>query len=310
MVTNRTCSTRVGVFQTREAADKAIADLRAAGYRDDQIGLVAKDTRGNTVRTDGAGTNKAGEGAAIGAAAGAATGAAVGAGILAGIIPVIGPVLAIGTLGTILVNAAGGAAIAGLAGALIGWGIPEEDAKYYEGEVNAGRYVVTADCRDRTDDADQVLSRHGGYSRQTSAMPASAVSRASEQRTVQVHEEQLRVQKTPVQAGEVRVHKEVHTEHQNIQVPVKREEVVIERRPAHGPASTSDIRAGEEVRIPVREEQVRVTKENVVKEEVVVGKRKVTDTQQVKGEVRKEDVKIEKQGDVIIRDKSSTGKKR
>ena len=49
---------------------------------------------------------------------------------MAGVILVIGPIMALGTLGTILTNAAGGAAIAGLTGALIGWGIPEEDAKY------------------------------------------------------------------------------------------------------------------------------------------------------------------------------------
>lgn len=166
---NKACSTRVGVFKTREAADKAIADLRAAGYRDDQIGLVGKNAKGKTVRTDGPGETNAGEGVVIGAVAGAAGGAAIGVGILAGVIPVIGPVLAIGTLGTILLNAAGGAAIASLAGGLIGWGIPEEDAKYYEGEVNEGRYLVTADFSGRKDDAESVLSRHGGYNRTTAS---------------------------------------------------------------------------------------------------------------------------------------------
>src|SRR5206468_12801907 len=103
---------------------------------------------------------KAPEGAAIGAAAGAAGGAAVGAGILAGVIPVIGPVLALGTLGTILVNAAGGAAVAGIAGALIGWGVPEEDAKYYENEVAAGKFLVTVAAKDREDEAWAVISRN------------------------------------------------------------------------------------------------------------------------------------------------------
>ena len=103
---------------------------------------------------------------AIGAAAGAVSGAAVGAGILAGVIPVIGPVLAIGTLGTVLLNAAGGAAIAGIAGALVGWGIPEEDAKYYENEVKAGRFLVTVECG-YGDDARDILKNHGGYSRAT-----------------------------------------------------------------------------------------------------------------------------------------------
>jgi len=160
------CNTTVGVFATRAAADNAIAELKSAGYRDDQIGLVAKDSSGRTVKRDGSGAEEtnAGEGAAVGAAAGALGGAAVGAGILAGVIPVIGPVLAIGTLGTILLNAAGGAAIAGVAGALIGWGIPEDDAKYYEGRVQAGHYLVTVECG-QGDDARDLLRRHGGYDR-------------------------------------------------------------------------------------------------------------------------------------------------
>ena len=51
------------------------------------------------------------------------------------------------------------------AGALIGWGVPEEDAKYYESEVSAGRYLVTVDAGDRSDDAYGVFTRHGGYDR-------------------------------------------------------------------------------------------------------------------------------------------------
>ena len=66
MVTAKVKPTTVGVFVTREAADRAVADLKKAGYRDDQIGLVGKNAQGKTVKTDGAGGTKAGEGAAIG----------------------------------------------------------------------------------------------------------------------------------------------------------------------------------------------------------------------------------------------------
>ena len=177
VLTNKTCSTKVGVFATKAAAEKAVADIRELGYRDDQIGLVARDASGNTVKTDGAGETNAAEGAAIGAAAGAGVGGLVGLGILSGVIPVIGPVLAIGTLGTILLNAAGGAAIAGLAGALVGWGIPDEDAKFYESEVQAGRYLVTVDCGERTD-AHVVFARHGGYDRATAPATNGATSSA------------------------------------------------------------------------------------------------------------------------------------
>jgi hypothetical protein len=165
MATATVRSTTVGVFATREAAERAIADLKRAGYRDDQIGLVGKNADGKTVKTDGAGDTHAGEGAAIGAATGAGAAALVSLGMSFGVIPVIGPILAVGPLAAALISAAGGAAAAGIAGALIGWGIPEEDAKYYEGEVKAGRYLVTVDRGDRADDARGVFTRHGGYDR-------------------------------------------------------------------------------------------------------------------------------------------------
>ncbi|HEY1188265.1 MAG TPA: general stress protein [Gemmata sp.] len=160
------CNTTVGVFSSRDAAERAIDELKREGYRDDQIGLVGKDASGKTVRTDGSGTQNtnAAEGAAIGAVAG---GGALALGSLAvsfGVIPVIGPVLAMGPLAAALVSAAGGAAAAGVAGALIGWGIPEDDAKYYEGRVQAGHYLVTVECGEGGDARD-LLGRHGGYNR-------------------------------------------------------------------------------------------------------------------------------------------------
>ena len=121
---------------------------------------------------------------------------------------------------------------------------------------------------------------------------------------MQVKEEEMRVRKQPVETGEVRVRKEVHTEHRTVEVPVKKEEVVVERHPASGrAASTSDLKSGEEIRVPVREEQVHVEKTPVVKEEVTIGKREVTDTERVSGTVRKEELKVEKKGDVDLKNK-------
>ena len=67
-----------------------------------------------------------------------------------------------------LAGAGAGAATGGLVGALIGWGIPEEDAKYYEGEVKAGKYLVTVEGGNRASDARTVLTRSGGYERSSS----------------------------------------------------------------------------------------------------------------------------------------------
>lgn len=163
----------VRAFTTRAAAEDAVRDLRAAGYKDSQISLVGKDAQGNAVREDGAGADvtakRVSEGAAIGAATGAAGGALVTLGLLTGVIPVLGPVVALGALGTTLLNAAGGAAAVGLAGALAGWGLSESDAKYYENEVANGRFIVTVD----TDEPQvrNVFDRHRGYDRTTA--PAS-----------------------------------------------------------------------------------------------------------------------------------------
>jgi uncharacterized protein (TIGR02271 family) len=121
------------------------------------------------------------------------------------------------------------------------------------------------------------------------------------QQTIQAREEKLRVNKQPVQTGEAVVRKEVHTEHKTIDVPVQREEIVIERHPASHQTSAGHIHEGQEIRVPVSEEQVNVDKETVVKEEVSLGKRKVQDTKQVEGTVRKEDIKVETKGDVNVR---------
>jgi uncharacterized protein (TIGR02271 family) len=120
-------------------------------------------------------------------------------------------------------------------------------------------------------------------------------------RTIRLREERLKVNKNPIETGNVIVRKEVHTDHQSIDVPVAREEVVIGRRPASGHASGGEIR-DEEILIPVTEEKVNVSKDTVVKEEVSVGKRKVQDTVRVGGAVRKEELKVDRHGNVNVED--------
>jgi uncharacterized protein (TIGR02271 family) len=307
----------IGIFESRTQADRAMKDLRAAGFKEGEIGLVARDHRGQATRVDGGGDTYADEGAVAGAVAGAGAGALVGVGVLAGVIPVVGPVLAVGTLGTILLNAAGGAAIAGIAGALIGYGIPEEDAEYYESEVKAGRFLVTVEANGREAEARSIMNRTGGYDRHgwlavradRDHILETGGFRAGDGRTVQLREEHLKPRKETVPAGEVGIRKVVRTEHRTVTVPVEREEVVVERRPASGRAVGGDIRA-EEIRIPVREERVKVDKEAVVREEVHVGKRKVQDQKTVSGDVRKEELVVDSEGSARVRQTGRPGEKR
>jgi uncharacterized protein (TIGR02271 family) len=292
-----TRTTIVGVFDDQAHAQAAVAELRRLGFREDQIGVISHDRTTSTKTTGDRGTHMA-EGAAAGAAAGAGIGALWALGIAAGMLPAIGPVIAGGLLASVLASAAGGAAAAGLIGALIGLGIPEEEARYYEGEFKAGRTLVTIKANGRYDEALAVVRRHGGYDRST--------GRTTTGETIKVHEEELKARKHPVETGEVRVRKDVVTEHKTLDVPVKREEVVVERHPASGTASSSDIRPGQEIRIPVKEEKVTVEKQPVVTEEVRVGKQQVTETERVAGTVRKEKVEVEKEGDVNVRGSLST----
>jgi len=310
--------TVVGVFSDRTKAQEVIAELKRAGFRDDQIGLTSGGTHGDTDSSDAKG-NYAGEGGVAGVATGAGLGALWGLGILAGVLPAIGPAIAGGTLAVLLSSAAAGAAAAGLAGTLVGLGIPKEEAEFYEGEVKAGRTIVTVNANGRNAEALAILRRFGGYDMSsrgegsmtsalgTSASGTSALKdqsqaacaatlKGGDQRTIQAKEEKLEVRKHKEQTGSVTVRKEVHTEHKTLEVPVEREEVVIERHAVSGKTASGSIGKSEEIRIPVSEEHVHIEKTPVVTEEVTVGKRKVKDSERVGATVRKEEIKVDKVG--------------
>jgi uncharacterized protein (TIGR02271 family) len=305
--------TVVGVFTDHEQARKATHALKDAGFTEDQIGVASAKRHAD--RADGGiaeddDDDYTGEGAIAGVATGAGLGALWGLGILAGILPAIGPAIAGGTLGILLSSAAAGAAVAGLAGALVGMGLSREEAEFYEGELKAGRTIVTVNAGQRRADAVRLMRQFGAYdiSNKESIHEQESGERATGMagNTVQAHEEKLRVSKTPVQTGEVKIRKEVHTEHKTLDVPVSHEEVVIERRPASGKeVSASGLKPGQEVRIPVREEEVNVQKETVATEEVSVGKRRVQDTKHVDETLRKEEIKVETEGDAKVRNRRS-----
>jgi uncharacterized protein (TIGR02271 family) len=219
-------------------------------------------------------------------------------------------------------------AFKGLDQTLVELGVPRNEALCYEREFQKGATLVTVTAAANKDKACEILRRHGGFERKmdfgpaTSAPAAHAAAshtaashtaashkaplhtdsalREGEQETaapsIQLRAEELQVRKNRQQAGEVTLKKEVHTEHKTIDVPVEREEVVIERRPAKGhvPASKEPLKEGETIRVPVSEEHVEVIKTPVVTEEVAIGKKKVKDTKRVSADVSKEELKVER----------------
>jgi uncharacterized protein (TIGR02271 family) len=108
-------------------------------------------------------------------------------------------------------------------------------------------------------------------------------------------EEELEARKRVREAGEVTVRKEVVTEHRQIDVPVLKEEVHVERRPASASSAPEGASFEEEtVRVPVREEEVEITKRPRVREEVRVSKTARQQEQRVEGDVRREEARIDR----------------
>jgi uncharacterized protein (TIGR02271 family) len=296
--------TAIAIFNDRAEAQRAIAELKRAGFSDNEIGVTARggDTDGGHTLDTGKGETHAKQGAIAGVSAGAGVGALWGLGILAGVLPAIGPAIAGGTLAAILSSAAAGAATAGLAGALIGLGIPEEEAEYYDQEFRAGRIVVTVQADGRLAEAQAILQRNRGYDmrsapdRTASSGMRQETARTDGGRTLEAREEELRIRKRPVQTGEAEIHKEVRTERRSVDVPVRKEELVVERHSVGRQAASGPVGENETVRVPLSEERVEVEKTPVVTERVTVGKRAVEEDETVDATIRKENIKVDKRG--------------
>jgi uncharacterized protein (TIGR02271 family) len=205
---------------------------------------------------------------------------------------------------------------------LIDLGVPENDASSYQREFEAGRAIVAVLASRRLDEARSILATYGGYgasksssdydagrsSAQTSEYATNTTSTdipqtdAEGEQRLKLREEQLNVQKQPVETGEARLRKDVVSEQQSVDVPVTHEEVYIERRPGSGQPSDAPIgESGETYRVPVREEQVTTSKQTVETGEVAIGKKQFQDTQRVSDTVRREEARVESEGDVNIR---------
>jgi hypothetical protein len=138
----------VGTFPTRQDAEAALIELRDAGFNMDRVSAIAQSPKADEQLGDvevKSSSQRAKEGAEIGAVMGATTGGILG---LIGSISILAiPGVDVATevavlLGNALLGSGVGAAGGSLVGALIGWGIPEEQAVYYDELLSQGSYVV------------------------------------------------------------------------------------------------------------------------------------------------------------------------
>jgi hypothetical protein len=153
-----------GIFPSRTRAEQAVDALMAAGFRSSDISILAPDQ--NTTKELATEKNtKAPEGTTTGAATGGAIGGTLGllAGIGALAIPGLGPFIAAGPIMGALAGLGAGAAAGGLIGALVGMGIPEYEAKRYEGRVKNGGILLSVHCDDSdcVSKAKDILKRVG-----------------------------------------------------------------------------------------------------------------------------------------------------
>ena len=148
----------VGLFYSRDEAEKALRALKDDGFDMNRVNVIAKDA---DKVTESAGVDVGydeGNNAAEGAGAGATSGAVLGGigGLLIGLgtlaIPGVGPIIVAGeaasTIATTLAGAGIGAAAGGIIGGLVGLGIPEDKAKIYSDRVKGGSYLVMVNGTD------------------------------------------------------------------------------------------------------------------------------------------------------------------
>ncbi|MET4655548.1 uncharacterized protein (TIGR02271 family) [Exiguobacterium sp. PvP048] len=202
------------------------------------------------------------------------------------------------------------------AGAFSGMGLDRTESEEYRRQVQNGKLVLYVDSEygDSYEKHNQSygvasdMNGNQGYgttsgvdrnqdydnSSKTDRTSSIAPDAGTEEERLRLHEERLNVDKERVQTGEVNVSKRVVEDQQSIEVPVEREEVYVERRPVNESETRTDafVDENDSIHVPLSEERVVVSKQDVVTEEIVVGKRKVQDTETVSETVRREEADI------------------
>jgi hypothetical protein len=169
-----------GIYKTRTSAEAAVDELISAGFPSADVSVLFPDVQ-STKEVGHQKSTKAPEGATTGVAAGGAVGGTLGllAGIGALAIPGLGPFIAAGPIMGALAGAGAGGAVGGIVGALVGMGIPEYEAKRYEGHVKNGGILLSVHC-DTSDEVSRAkdILKHTGASDISSTGEASADTKA------------------------------------------------------------------------------------------------------------------------------------
>lgn len=277
----------VALFADRDSARSAIASLHDEGFHRPWLGVTSPGTTSSTGGTEVQSDDD-------------------------------GPM---GAIGRFFTGESGGHP---LREELVRHGVSEDAASRMDLTLPANSCVLTVDGSNHPELAAQIIEQNGGhivsgesFTGSTSTTGAASALRLhdtgtaalgyasaattargeniDEQRRLQLREERLNIAKESVSAGEAVVGKDVVSHEQVVDVPVYHEELYIEQRPASD-TTTSDlspIGEGDVIRVPLTAEQLQVSKRVVQTGEVVVGKRRVTETQNVRETIREEKLRVD-----------------
>lgn len=164
-----------GIYKSGVHAERAVDRITAAGFSNNDISVLLPDSQSSKEFAHEKNT-KAPEGTTTGVAAGGAVGGTLGllAGIGALAIPGVGPLIAAGPIMGALAGMGVGGAVGGLIGALVGMGIPEYEAKRYEGRVKGGGVLLSVHC-----DTSEEISKAKDLLKETGAEEISSTGEAS-----------------------------------------------------------------------------------------------------------------------------------
>ena len=153
-----------GIYSTVSQAEVAVDALVNEGFSNADVSVLMSDNQGSKDFAHEKNT-KAPEGTTTGAATGGAIGGSLGllAGIGALAIPGVGPLIAAGPIMATLAGLGVGGAVGGIVGGLVGLGIPEYEAKRYEGRIKEGGVLLSAHCdtSEQIDRAKEILKQTG-----------------------------------------------------------------------------------------------------------------------------------------------------
>lgn len=244
----------IGVFRDRSLAEHAVEQLRQAGLRDDEISVWGQ---------------------------GASTG---------------------GFLGTLRSKLSSSSEAGNIASALNEMGVPQEDADYYQQEADAGHVIVAVRSYVRSQQANDILYRTGAYTAQSSLThDLHTIPLREEVLTAQT--QPVEIGEVFIRKEVITEEKTITVTVQREEIVIERRKSGAQHTPSGESAPAGrliELAAGETIRIPIREEQVFIEKRPVVTGELIVGKRSVQEIRHFSDTVRREVPHVDHTGDVII----------